>query len=74
MYEETLFASGKFRERAPQVYSDIAYPAGSCPVAEALQPKLMQFVNNYGSEDEAAPKVDALAKTIEYLTDSSDNG
>ncbi len=38
-----------------------------CPNAEAVQPKIMQFVNNYGSVDEAAPKVDALRKTIEYF-------
>jgi len=38
-----------------------------CPVAEEIQPKLMQFVNNYGSIEEAEPKIEALEKTIRYF-------
>jgi len=41
---------------------------GICPVAEEIQPKLMQFVTNYGSEEEAAPKVEALRKTIDFFS------
>ena len=67
IYEETLFSSGVFRKRAPYYYKDCQYPRGICPAAEEIQPKLMQFVNNYGSIEEAEPKVGALRKTIEYF-------
>jgi perosamine synthetase len=65
-YQETLFSSGVFRERCPMVYENISYPDGLCPNAEELQPQLMQFVNNYGSLEEAVPQVEALIKTINY--------
>lgn len=67
IYQETLFASGAYKERAPVYYKDCHYEKGICPVAEKIQPKLMQFVNNYGSTDEAMAKVEALAQTINYF-------
>ncbi|MDJ0949931.1 MAG: DegT/DnrJ/EryC1/StrS family aminotransferase [Alphaproteobacteria bacterium] len=68
LYHETLFASGQWKRRCPPLYDSLAYPSsGLCPRAEAVQPKLMQFVNNYGSVAEAGPKVEALAKTIAYF-------
>ena len=39
---------------------------GMCPVAESLQPKLMQLKTNYGDDETAAQKADALRKTIEF--------
>jgi len=66
-YEETLFSSEVYKKRCPWVYNGLSYPRGICPVAEEIQPKLMQFVNNYQSMDEAKPKVDALNKTINYF-------
>ncbi len=66
-YEETLMASGAYKKRAPYYYDGLEYPMGICPVAEEIQPLLMQFVTNYGSVDEAKPKVEALAKTIQYF-------
>ncbi len=69
LYHETLITSGVWKKRCPPLYDKIDYPMqGLCPNAEATQPKLMQFVNNYGSTDEAAPKVEALAKTIRYFS------
>ena len=38
------------------------------PHAEETQPKIMQFVNNYGSLDEAERHIDALRKTVEYFS------
>ena len=67
IYEETFFVNEKYKELAPYYYNDLKYEKGICPVAEQLQPKLMQFVNNYGSLDEAKPRVEALAKTIKYF-------
>ena len=65
LYQETVFASGRWKAHCPPLYEALDYPLeGMCPVAEALQPQLMQFVNNYGSVAEAEPMVDALRKTI----------
>ena len=66
-YEETLFSSKVYKKRCPWVYKELSYPRGICPVAEEIQLKLMQFVNNYGSLKEAEPKVEALRKTINYF-------
>jgi hypothetical protein len=49
----------------------LKYPRGICPVAEKVQPTLMQFVNNYGSVEEAKPQIIALSKTIEYFNQVS---
>lgn len=66
-YEETIMAEGHYKKHCPMVYDHLKYPRGICPVAEALQPKLMQFVTNYGSLDEAKPMAEALRKTIDHL-------
>lgn len=66
-YEETLVASGAYKKLSPHYYNDLEYPRGICPVAEEIQPKLMQFVTNYGSIEEAEPKVEALRKTIKHF-------
>ena len=67
LYEETLVSSGRFREICPSVYDGINFPRGICPHAEKVQSQIMQFVNNYGSVEEAGPKIDALVKTINYF-------
>lgn len=67
-YQEALMASETYKRIAPHYYSALDYPDGICPVAEELQPKLMQFITNYGSVEEAKPFVDALAKTIKYFS------
>ena len=45
----------------------VEYKEGLCPVTEKVQPTIMQFVNNYGSLEDAQPKVDALRKAIEAV-------
>ena len=65
-YMEDLFLSEVYKERCPLIYRDLEYPKGICPIAERIQPKLMQFVNNYGSVDEAKIQIDALEKTINF--------
>lgn len=68
LYHETVVASGAWKKRCPPLYDAIDFPArGLCPNAEAVQPKIMQFVNNYGSPAEAEPKVEALRKTIRHF-------
>ena len=68
LYQETVFASGEWRRRCPPLYDPLDYPVeGLCPIAERVQPQIMQFVNNYGSLAEAEPMVDALRKTIAHF-------
>ena len=43
------------------------YPRGTCPVTEAIQPKLMQFKTNYGDVELVREKVECLRKTIQYF-------
>lgn len=66
-YKEALFTSGEWKKRAPPLYGPIDYLDGTCPVAEEVQPRLMQFVNNYGSVEEAEPKAEALHRTIRHF-------
>ena len=66
-YQEDVVTSGAWKKRAPVLYDGIEFPAGTCPVAEKIQPRIMQFVNNYGSVEEAEPKAEALYKTIRHF-------
>lgn len=43
------------------------YKPGLCPVAESVQPKLLQFKTNYMDISVAERKADALAKTVAYF-------
>lgn len=43
------------------------YGPGLCPIAESVQPKLLQFKTNYMDMNIAKGKVEALAKTIDYF-------
>jgi perosamine synthetase len=65
-YLEPVISERKFAKRCPSIYKDIAYTAGLCPVAEALQPKIMQFKTNYRNIELAKYKAEALRKTIDY--------
>ena len=67
-YHETVMSSGVYKKRAPYYYEHLEYSSGICPVAEKIQPKLMQFVTNYGSLEEAKIQTDALQKTINYFS------
>lgn len=68
LYHETLVTSGSFKKRCPVIYDQINFPEqGLCPVAERLQPNLMQFTTNHGSLELARPIVEALAKTIQFF-------
>jgi perosamine synthetase len=44
-----------------------AFEPGLCPVAEALQPRLLQFKTNYYDLDEASRAAEALRRTIDSL-------
>jgi len=63
-YLEPVIAERKFVKRCPWVYENVRYEKGLCPVAESVQPKLMQFKTNYRDYKLAQKKAEALYKVI----------
>tara|TARA_R100000664_G_scaffold27197_1_gene37739 strand:+ start:8047 stop:9261 length:1215 start_codon:yes stop_codon:yes gene_type:complete len=66
-YMEPVMSERKFVKRCPDIYGDITYSPGLCPIAEKVQPKIMQFKTNYRDIDIAKRKALALKDTIEYF-------
>ncbi|MFA5204824.1 MAG: DegT/DnrJ/EryC1/StrS family aminotransferase [Lentisphaeria bacterium] len=56
-YLEPVFQSGRYGRYAP----------GLCPVAETLQPRLIQFKTNYGDQESIDRQAQALARTIRHF-------
>ncbi|MCK5044566.1 DegT/DnrJ/EryC1/StrS family aminotransferase [Candidatus Parcubacteria bacterium] len=78
VYLEPVYSNYNFYGKGcphncPLYKGKVEYKEGLCPVVERVQPKLMQFINNYGSIEEAEPKVEALKKTIEYFNQNKRN-
>ena len=69
-YLEPVMEQRKFVKRCPAIYDRITYEKGLCPVAESVQPKIMQFKTNYRDLNLAAEKVKALKNTIEFFNRS----
>ncbi len=63
-YLEPMVANRQFAKRCPWVYEKISYSAGLCPVAEQIQPKIMQFKTNYRDVTLAEKKADILRTVI----------
>jgi len=63
-YLEPVISERKFVRRCPYVYENVKYDKGMCPIAESIQPKLMQFKTNYRDLELAEEKSQALRKTI----------
>lgn len=63
-YTEPVIESMSFAKRCPWVYGNVKYRKGLCPVAESIQPRLMQFKTNYRGLELAKAKAEALRKTI----------
>lgn len=61
-YLEPAFRQVCFHPEQPQ-----RFERGLCPVAETVQPGLLQFKTNYFDLDMASQKAEALAKTIAYF-------
>jgi len=66
-YLEPVMAERKFVKRYPEIYKNVYYPQGLCPVAELIQPRLMQFKTNYRSIDLAKQKAEILRGVIRRL-------
>jgi len=63
-YLEPVISERIFAKRLPQIYNNVNYREGLCPVAEKVQAKIMQFKTNYRDLDLAEKKADILRKVI----------
>jgi perosamine synthetase len=63
-YLEPMMVTRQFAKRCPCIYEHVSYPEGLCPVAESIQPKIMQFKTNYRDVELAERKADILRKVI----------
>ena len=63
-YLEPVMVNRSFVQRLPQVYDEVHYYKGLCPIAEKIQSQMMVFKTNYRSEALAEIKAEALRKTI----------
>tara|TARA_R110002020_G_scaffold103752_23_gene243228 strand:- start:9724 stop:10950 length:1227 start_codon:yes stop_codon:yes gene_type:complete len=66
-YLEPVVSDRKYVRRCPEIYKDIYYGEGLCPIAESAQPKIMQFKTNYRNINTAKEKAQALKRTINYF-------
>lgn len=63
-YLEPVIAERTFAKRLPDVYENIKYEEGLCPVAEKVQKQIMQIKTNYRDLELAKQKADVLNKLI----------
>lgn len=63
-YLEPVIAERQYAKRLPEIYEDIYYGEGLCPVAERIQKQIMQFKSNYRDLDLARQKAEVLYKLI----------
>jgi perosamine synthetase len=66
MAEERFYGRG-CPNRCPHCQEPLEWKKGLCPMAEAIQPQLMQFKDNIGDLAEAQRQADALRRTIEFF-------
>ena len=66
-YLEPAIKKRIFFKRYPAIYNNVVYNSGLCPIAENIQPKLMQFKTNYRDFELAELKAQALKKTIDII-------
>lgn len=66
-YLEPVMTERRFVKFCPWVYQKVKYKKGICPVAEYIQPKLMQFKTNYRDLELAKKKAGILNKLINRL-------
>ena len=63
-YLEPVMLDKKYIKHYPELYSQISYEEGICPVAEKIQAELMQFKTNYRDLSLAKSKAKILKKVI----------
>lgn len=67
MFEELSFLG---RENFISEHNKSLYKLGLCPVAESLQPKLLQFKTNYWNKSDALRQAKILRNTIEFFNEN----
>ena len=68
-YLEPVMKERNFVKVNPEIYKDVKYKEGLCPISEEIQKKLMVFKTNYRNLDLAKYKSHCLKKTIDYFKD-----
>lgn len=68
-YLEEMFRTMNFggREKLIRYFGDYSYGPGLCPVAETIQPQLLQFKTNYYDTADVEAQAEILRKTIEFF-------
>lgn len=66
-YQEPMFREMTLLRRETLLNEGVNYDDGICPVAEHLQPRLLQFKTNYFDMEEAEKQAEILRKTIQYF-------
>jgi perosamine synthetase len=66
-YLEPLMSSEVYKKSNLDIYEKIYYYEGLCPVAERIQPEIMQFKTNYRDLRIAKAKAKALESTINQI-------
>jgi perosamine synthetase len=66
-YLEPVISKNKFKEFNKNIYKDIYYKKGNCPIAEKIQKQLMIFKTNYRNLKIAERQSSLLLKTIKYF-------
>ena len=68
-YLEPMYRTQDFmgREKIIARYGDYKYERGLCPIAEEIQPRLLQFKTNYWEEDDAIKQAEILRKTAVFF-------
>jgi perosamine synthetase len=69
-YLEPMFREKNFlgREQILEANNHYLYEPGLCPVAEYIQPRLLQFKTNYWDEADSVRQERILKETIEYFS------
>lgn len=67
-YLEPMIVERQFAKRLPEIYENVRYEEGLCPVAEKVQRKIMQFKTNYRDIELAKLKAEALYRTIRLFS------
>jgi len=68
-YLEPAFINKSFLGRENFISETTKYCKGLCPVAEKIQPKLLQFKTNYWDEADAVRQAEILEKAIKYFNE-----
>lgn len=63
-YLEPVISEGVFAKRLPDIYENVRYEEGMCPVAERVQKQIMQMKTNYRDLELAKQKADILFELI----------